>query len=162
MGVEWTDRLSVGFDPIDAQHRELIGRFNTLLEACQECRGKEKIVELLGYLDQYAASHFGMEEALMERHAYPGVEEHLQEHRYFIRKLNALKESLEQRGPSLELVIQTNQALLSWFVKHIRNIDVKFGAFLRTRLPATSTGGGRLTADPPPAAPGDIAPSRSR
>ena len=134
MAVEWTERLAVGCAAIDDQHRELFRRFNQLLEACQLRKGREKIVELLEFLDLYVVSHFQDEESLMDRHAYPDADRHKSEHRYFNRKLRDLHESLRTRGPSLDLVINTNQTLLHWIVDHIKDLDVKFGAYLKTRI----------------------------
>lgn len=133
MALEWTEKMSVGYAAIDQQHQELFRRFDDLLEACQQCKGKERVEALLGFLDTYVITHFREEERLMDRHAYPGAEEHKAEHRYFIGRLNAMKEDLKTRGPSSELVITTNQTLLNWIIRHIKQIDVQLGAFLKAR-----------------------------
>jgi len=136
MALEWTDRMAVGHPVIDAQHRELFRRFDDLIEACREARGKERIVALLGFLDSYVATHFREEERLMERYGYPGTDEHKGEHRHFTERLDALKVDLSEKGISSELVISTNQVLLNWIIQHIKSIDVRLGAFLKTRPPA--------------------------
>ncbi len=133
--MEWTERLAVGHPIIDEQHRELFRRFDDLLEACQMRQGREKIAELLEFLDEYVISHFRQEEGLMGRHAYPELASHQDEHRYFVRRLAALRETMQARGPSLDLVISTNQTLLKWIITHIKELDVRFGAFLKT-IPA--------------------------
>lgn len=133
MGVEWTEKLTVGYGLIDEQHRELFRRFNDLLDACQQRQGRERIAELLCFLDDYVIAHFGEEERLMDRHAYAGAAEHRSAHQSFIRKLDDLKRTLQNRGPSLDLVISTNQTLVDWIINHIKSADVLFGAFLKTR-----------------------------
>lgn len=136
MALEWTKRMEVGHAVIDRQHRELFRRFDGLMEACRQARGKERIKELLGFLDSYVVTHFREEERMMDRHAYPGAEEHKAQHSHFIDRLNTLKADIKEKGVSTELVISTNQVLLKWIIEHIKNIDVKLGAFLRGDLQA--------------------------
>jgi len=133
MAMEWNERMAIGHDVIDQQHRELFRRFDILIEACRQACGKERIEELLYFLDSYVVTHFREEEGLMEGHAYPGVDEHKAQHRYFTGRLDALKADLKAKGVSTHLVISTNQILLKWIIQHIKNIDVQFGAFLKTR-----------------------------
>lgn len=142
MALEWTEKMAVGHHVIDQQHRELFRRFDDLIEACRQACGKERIVELLGFLDAYVVTHFREEEGMMERCAYPGAEEHKAQHRYFIGRLDALKADLREKGVSTHLVISTNQILLKWIIQHIKNIDVQFGAFLRTQPQARDLAGG--------------------
>jgi len=133
MALEWNERMAVGHPLIDMQHRELFRRFDELIEACREARGKERIVALLGFLDSYVVTHFREEERLMERYGFPGADEHKGEHRHFTDRLDALKADLAEKGVSSELVISTNQVLLNWIIQHIKNIDVRLGAFLKSR-----------------------------
>lgn len=138
MSVQWTERLAVGYPLIDEQHQELFRRFNDLLDACHQRRGRERIEELLLFLDDYVQTHFGEEERLMDHHDYPGAAEHKEEHSSFIRKLTSLRETLQNRGATLDLVINTNQTLLNWLISHIKIVDVRFGAFLKERAPRLS------------------------
>jgi hemerythrin len=138
MALKWTESLSVGYAAIDAQHRELVGRFNDLLEACRKGQGKEKVAALFGFLDDYVVAHFGAEERLMAEHGYPATAEHKSQHAYFVGKLAELKAALREGGASFALVIDTNQILFDWIIEHIRNVDVQLGAYLRAR----STGAG--------------------
>ncbi|MFA7535862.1 MAG: bacteriohemerythrin [Desulfuromonadales bacterium] len=136
MAVEWTEQLAVGNETIDNQHKELFLRFNQLLEACRMRMGRENVVEMLSYLDEYVEFHFGEEERLMTRHSYPERESHFAQHRHFVAQLNELRQSMESRGPSLDLVVTTNQALIHWIVVHIKNVDVRLGTFLKTQSAA--------------------------
>jgi hemerythrin len=47
MLIEWNEDLTTGNRTIDEQHRELIDRFNGLLAACNQGKGKEEIKSLL-------------------------------------------------------------------------------------------------------------------
>ena len=57
MALQWTSDFSVGETTIDHQHMELFQRFNDLLDACRQGRGKERVSLLLDFLDQYVVFH---------------------------------------------------------------------------------------------------------
>jgi hemerythrin len=58
MALIWTEALAVGHGLIDAQHKELFSRYNTLLQACREGRGREAIAPALEFLAEYVVKHF--------------------------------------------------------------------------------------------------------
>lgn len=136
MSLEWTESLSVGVDIIDEQHKELFRRFGDLVDACHEGHGKEKITELLRFLDGYVVFHFGEEEKLMQHYGYPGIASHQHEHTSFINRLQHLKQNIDAQGPTQTLVTQTVRMLLNWIVKHIKSVDLELGAFLKPRIAA--------------------------
>lgn len=132
MILAWTEKLAVGHAAIDEQHRELISRFNDLLEACRQGQGKRKVVELFEFLDAYVVEHFAAEEQLMAGFDYPERDEHHERHQVLVGKLAELRQALQLSGPSFDLVIDANQMVFEWIVEHIRKTDVKLGAFLKT------------------------------
>lgn len=131
MSLQWSDDLAVGHPLIDAQHRSLFDRFGEFLAACGQRRGPDDLRELLGYLDGYVKEHFREEEDLMARHTYPEADRHRAEHRIFIEKLEGLKRELATSGPTVQVLIRTNKALIYWLTEHIREVDTKLAGFLR-------------------------------
>ncbi len=134
MAIQWSKKLSVGSDLIDDQHKELFRRFNDLVEACRQQKGKQKVIELLNFLDQYVISHFSDEEKLMERCGYPGRLAHGEQHRDFIGKLAELRGAMKEEGASLRIVVETNQILLEWIIHHIRTEDGAVGVHLSRQV----------------------------
>lgn len=131
MALEWNEDLAVGHPLIDTQHRSLFDRFGAFVDACDQRRGPEQLRELFGFLDDYVQGHFGEEEALMARHGYPELARHQAEHRRFIDQLAALKRELESAGPTVQVLIRTNKALIYWLTEHIREVDIRLAGFLR-------------------------------
>jgi hemerythrin len=132
MALQWTRDLAVGHSQINRQHQRLIERFNALLEACRAGQGKMEVARLLHFLDEYVYSHFSAEERLMENHSFPERAEHFAQHRYFRDQLNKLKADLEAQGPNASVVISANRTLLDWILHHIKQVDIRLGAFLQT------------------------------
>ena len=71
MFMEWSNNLATGVPEIDNQHKEIINRVNSLSAACSEGKGKEEVLRVLLFLEEYIKEHFAAEERLQLRHAYP-------------------------------------------------------------------------------------------
>ncbi|NTW99448.1 MAG: hemerythrin family protein [Geobacteraceae bacterium] len=135
MGIEWRESLAIGVETIDNQHKELLLRFDRLLNACQSGQGAGELKKLQVFLGEYVITHFNDEEELQRLHNYPDFEAHHEEHRYFIDRINKLKEETQQEGISTHHVIETNNMLLKWLLNHISKVDTKLGAFLKSGSP---------------------------
>lgn len=133
MALVWTEDLAVGYGLIDAQHKELFARYNSLLQACREGKGRDAIVPVLDFLIDYVSAHFAEEERFMERYAYPERDEHVQQHRELFRHVGELRKELQERGATVAVITAINHTLCNWLLKHVKQIDVKLGRFLATR-----------------------------
>lgn len=132
MAIEWTEKLATGNSNIDNQHKELFLRFDTLLAACNQRKGKEEVHNLLLFLGDYVKTHFSMEEALQKSNNFPGYPDHKKEHDGFIREFDKLEEQLKLEGTSFSLVIQTNQTMVNWLIRHINRMDKEMATYLRS------------------------------
>lgn len=130
MGVEWRDSLSIGVEEVDNQHKELLLRFERLLNACQTGQGVDELKKLQLFLGEYVQTHFNAEEALQRQSGYPDFEAHQAEHAYFIDKINTLRSETLEDGVYAHHVIETNNMLLKWLLNHIGKVDKKLGEFL--------------------------------
>lgn len=135
MGIQWRDSLSIGVVAIDNQHKELLLRFDRLLNACQTGGGIEELKGLLAFLEEYVHTHFNDEEELQRRHRYPAYEAHRAEHLYFINQLNKLKSETQMLGVSTHHVVETNNMLLKWLLNHISKVDMELGKYLQAGTP---------------------------
>jgi hemerythrin len=135
MGIGWRDSLAIGVEAIDNQHKELLLRFDRLLNACHAGQGIEELKKLQEFLGEYVHTHFSDEEALQRQHRYPDYETHRTEHIYFIDQIKKLKSETQEEGVSTHHVIETNHMLLKWLLNHISKVDTKLGAFLKSGTP---------------------------
>ncbi len=51
-----------------------------------------------------------------------------------MKELSAVKKKLEKEGPTPEVVIFSNNLLITWFCGHIRTTDMALGSYLRPKL----------------------------
>jgi len=131
MSVYWTQDIAIGVDEIDSQHQELFVRMNRLIAACMEgSYGQEQAEELLRFLQDYTATHFADEEAVMLRYEYPDYAEHRNEHQQFKNNLTEFEKRLREEGASPELLTRFNHLLVDWLTDHISSVDRRLGKFI--------------------------------
>jgi hemerythrin len=129
--IAWSSDLATGVTEIDNQHKEIFSRFDKLFTACSEGRGKDEVLRLLLFLEDYVKEHFAAEEKLQLRHAYPDYDAHKSQHVRFITDVGRLTAAFRAEGATLSLVIMTNKTLAAWLVQHIKKTDMEFAQYLR-------------------------------
>ena len=129
--IVWSDKLSVGVDLIDSQHKSLIEKIAHLEDAIRTGQGPADIIRVLDFLIDYTDYHFGTEEKNMRTFDYPGLPAHIEKHAEFKKTLANLGDDFREEGATQGLADAIETLLMNWFVKHIQDVDNKFGAFLR-------------------------------
>ena len=119
--LEWLDRLSIGNETIDSQHRHLFELYNRMFDLSE---GEIDRDALLVALLNYASVHFVEEEALMLRIEYPRVafEAHKRQHGDFVKKLEGLRD---------HPVYVTLDYIREWLLRHIFIEDRRIGVFMK-------------------------------
>ena len=128
--VRWDDSLSVGIDLIDEQHKMLIQRLIDLTNAVKRYQGGPKVMKTLDFLIEYTDFHFSTEEKNMIKFNYPGLDDHKTKHEEFKVTLSHLLEDFEDEGGTVSLATAINTFMFDWLVKHIKDVDLRFGEFL--------------------------------
>jgi len=131
MSMQWTSELSTGVTEIDNQHKEIFSRFDQLSAACSEGRGKEEVMRLLQFLEDYVKEHFTAEERLQIRNSYPDYAAHKSEHARFMAEVARLAREYRAEGATLSLVILANKTLTSLLMQHIAKTDMALAEYLR-------------------------------
>ena len=124
--------LETGNSTIDSQHRELIKAINDLLTACSAGHGRDKLCNTSKFLLSYTKKHFGDEEVLQVKFAYPGVTAHKKLHAGFTQDIADLNKELTAQGPTIALVAKLN-AKASWLINHIKTEDVKLAKHIKEK-----------------------------
>jgi hemerythrin len=133
IAMQWDETLSIGIELIDNQHKEWIQRLNDLSAAIQSGRGATRIAESLDFLARYTELHFGTEERCMIDYKYPELDAHRSKHQELTHTLKNLEEDFDEEGATQSLATAINTFLGNWLVRHIREVDLRFGAFLKER-----------------------------
>ena len=137
MYAVFKNNLLTGNELIDEQHKELIGRINKLISACENGVCQLEAIRMLDFLSDYTDYHFREEEALQEQVGYPGLEEHKARHAEFRAAVDELHEMLvEEEGPSDRFVKAVQDNVAEWFYRHIKGFDSSVAAFINLKKAA--------------------------
>jgi hemerythrin len=125
--ISWVEELSVGIEEIDEQHKVLIELLNTMNEAIEQRRSREKSSEILNKLIEYAKIHFAVEESLMRIMGYPEYEEHKQKHEELMKTIFDLVSKVEKG--SIAIGFELQYFLKNWLTKHILDTDKQYAEY---------------------------------
>lgn len=119
--IEWTDKLSIGNEAIDNDHKHLI----KLINAYERVVSKGNY-NLLGpafdSLEQYANEHFLREETLMEAVHYPHRARHRDAHNELLKTVRDMHKRIDEHK---DVHIDELSAFLhDWLVDHVIKEDM--------------------------------------
>ncbi len=126
--LEWSDKLSVNIEEIDAQHKKLIDLINKLNDAWKEDFKREDVRSVFMELIEYTKYHFTSEEKYMEENNYPDLEAHKKQHQSFVNKLNKLQSKCSFN--SKEAYTDLLSFLSNWVVVHIMHSDQEYVPYM--------------------------------
>jgi hemerythrin len=127
---QWRESLRLGHPEVDRQHLELITRVNLFQAGVEAGEGQARLVALFDELDEYARSHFKLEERLMEQERYPGLKVHRSEHARFMERVAGFRAKLLLGEAELPRAVL--RYLEEWLVQHLAEVDALMVQFLRT------------------------------
>lgn len=130
MAFQWRQDLSVGFQEIDDQHKELFRKINDLLESIGQGRGIQEVKNMIKFLEDYTATHFSAEEKLMLKYNYNGYSVQKTEHNKFIKVLDELKKKIGTSDVLLSSLLTVQKVTVDWLINHISKMDKTLGSFL--------------------------------
>jgi hemerythrin len=123
MPINWNKNLETGIQIVDSQHKALVDKLNEFFEACIQKKGKEELLSMIRFLENYVVFHFKTEEDIMHRNRFPEYLSHKAQHENFIKEFSLIKKRFETEGATLDLVTNTTKFLSTWLIEHISKID---------------------------------------
>jgi len=123
MPINWNKNLETGIQIVDSQHKSLIDKLNEFFDACMQKKGKDELMNMIKFLENYTVFHFKTEEDIMQRHKFSGYIAHKAMHEEFIKEFLKIKNRFEVEGATLDLVNSTTKFLTNWLIEHISKID---------------------------------------
>jgi hemerythrin len=139
----WEEKISVGINEMDNQHKILISIINNMESIFEEKKidFDIEIQKEIVKLKKYTVVHFSEEESLMEKNSYEDLDIHKEAHDNFIKLVNEqqcrINSLIEQKNNLKEqeiLVERYNQEiyvrvekiitfLQKWLISHIMKVD---------------------------------------
>jgi hemerythrin len=130
--VTWNDSFSVGFEPIDNQHKELVAMTNELFQGCKGDDVRRVFLQIYQKAAEYAQKHFADEEKYMVQASYPDLTTHRQAHRVFV---NEVIGSIQKYQAGNVEPIKLAMFLKDWLLNHIAVVDKAYAPYLKKISP---------------------------
>ena len=130
--MEWNDKISVGIEEIDEQHKQLLDLINRLYDAMISGEKKLQVArDVLNDLMQYTVVHFAVEESLFRIFNYPDYEAHCAHH----SELRAQVIDINRKVQSGEKMVTPELLvfLRKWLTNHIMVEDKAYAPVLLER-----------------------------
>ena len=127
--VAWDDSFSVGFEPIDNQHKNLVLMTNELFQACKEgvISADIAFLQTIKKTVDYTETHFADEEDYMREANYPRFDEHKKQHEDFVATILKTIEEFEAGNTE---PVEMARFLKKWLLNHIAICDKKYMPYL--------------------------------
>ena len=122
---QWSDKYLLGINEIDEQHR---GFFELCNHKPLSEMDRAEMALMLEQLNDYIQNHFRHEQELMKQAKYPDLESHLEEHKFFIQKVQEMKQEYSYMNPLLYEKITI--FMKKWFLSHIMFSDRKYQEYV--------------------------------
>lgn len=126
--IEWDDRLTVGVEEVDNQHKEMIRIANVLFTSINNGEDKQYIRDIVDELRMYTEYHFESEQNHMRRSKYPRLDEHIELHDELVAKTKAIKLAIFRNDMDAASV---KTYVKDWVMEHIIYHDLDFAKFLQ-------------------------------
>ena len=129
--LEWDEKLNVGIEAIDQQHRQIVDYINQLHDAYYGIQSPKKIGKAIDNLVDHALYHFNFEEHLQEVSGYPFLKAHQRAHDIFAKSLTDFQARF-RHGEAISK--EVDSLLATWFFDHLKHDDSDYVEHLREYL----------------------------
>ncbi|OVE82627.1 hypothetical protein BVY03_00510 [bacterium K02(2017)] len=127
--LEWKQDYNLNIAHIDGQHSKIVDYINQIRIAAGSDEKTDIIYDTLNSLREYSQNHFREEEFLMKENNYNKLEEHINQHNYFISRITDIRLKLKKKEPVL--LVELTAFLFGWLIKHICIEDKKYAEHIK-------------------------------
>ena len=126
--MKWLDSYNTGVELFDKEHHKIIELINSMLAAITEKSEKEIFVNICDDIIAYTEYHFAHEEKAMTLVNYPGIKEHIADHKWLKQEAERFKVIIINNFPegTKDMLIFLRQ----WLIDHIQIVDKQYSAYL--------------------------------
>jgi hemerythrin len=128
--ITWHPEYETGIKIIDEQHQELFRIMDKFAIAIYDGEGKNKLEQLLLFLDDYTHVHFKTEEELLALNNYEEYDEHIKTHRDFVSLFHDFQDEFDNRGGDSYLAMRLDKEIRNWWENHILKTDMQYVPYI--------------------------------
>jgi methyl-accepting chemotaxis protein len=129
--IRWNDRIKIGIEIFDAQHKKLVQMINNLHRAMKTSQAGSTVGRILNELVEYTQTHFKAEEDAMRKHGYQDLAAHRKKHQDLIEKVIDTRKKMASGNAMLSMDVMA--FLKDWLIHHIQGTDKEYAPFLKSK-----------------------------
>jgi methyl-accepting chemotaxis protein len=129
--IRWNDRIKIGIEVFDAQHKKLVQMINSLHRAMKTSQAGATVGRILNELVEYTQTHFKAEEDAMRKHGYPDLSTHRKKHQDLIERVLDTRKKMTAGNAMLSMDVM--EFLKDWLIHHIQGTDKEYAPFLKSK-----------------------------
>jgi len=119
--MEWQEKFKLGIEPCDGHHQHLVKLLNTAYDNFVAKIPVAGLGPVLDDLIDYATYHFNAEELWMRENGYTRLDEHVEMHNHFTRRITEIQTDFLDERSNVPLEVLT--FLAGWLSNHILVAD---------------------------------------
>jgi len=127
VGLEWCDKLKLGYEPMDETHEEFVGIVNQML-TCADRSLKHHLAQFA----VHAEAHFAQELVWMRTTGFPSMDCHVREHDAVMQSVREVQSLLESGEPP-DIARRLAAELAHWFPAHADYLDAALAQWIVKR-----------------------------
>jgi hemerythrin-like metal-binding protein len=127
--IAWDDKVIIDEPAIDGEHRKLFQTINDLYREIRQGHARGAVDAAFASMLDYTRTHFGHEQALMEKRGFAEATEHRQAHDDMMARMVELHGQYQAgRATAGEDLLNF---LASWWMNHVATFDTRLAGFMR-------------------------------
>lgn len=127
--MEWIPSFELGITQFDEHHKHLVCLLNMTCDGVTCGAEKSELEAVLDELIDYATYHFATEENWMTIHKFPGLPDHSEDHKRFVKWI--VKTQQDFLNGKAMLGQEVIRFLNTWLADHILITDAEYGRFAK-------------------------------
>ena len=124
--LDWSDKLALGLERMDATHREFVEQLNAL-----HASSDADYLPLLDAFIEHTVAHFEQEQRWMQEIEFPPIHCHTHEHEGVLGIMRDVRRMVAEGKQEVGRVL--TRELAPWFENHAAGMDATLAFFLRCR-----------------------------
>ncbi len=134
MTIVWRDKMSVGNDAIDQDHKYLFCLINMVELSLQSPVKKEQLLTVMNMTIEYTIEHFTREEKMQLAMNISRYDIHKMEHQSLLQQAQDIVKEVSELNTDSEFELESKRIvnfLRDWIIKHVLKEDMLMKPLLK-------------------------------
>lgn len=134
MSIKWDERLKLGIEFMDIEHKMIMEKMISLMKSIDFDLPSDDDADRFYEFEEAMALHFEHEELMMRQYTYPDIEKHLKSHNRILDRINRYKEKYYTTGFEESDIKRIDSDVNYLFKMHLLEEDRDLEVFVHEKM----------------------------